>query len=225
MEEVVNGTEVIEASLNSCLLATTESPNSIDFAIKIDFLKLFSSKNHQQCCVIDEILDMTDNFDSARELVKHPVIASFIFAKWAKIKKYYYVHALLYMAFLLCYSIMVYQLFGGGGNRVPVLKCENTANSPNSPNSPNFPNSTAELRDSNPLSWETGHSCRLELWFQIPMVAILTVLTLYDIYQLCRLRLFEDQNHYSHFTIIFILGNCISAMWKIISNGLLLDQQ
>ena len=70
MEKVVNGTEVIEKGLNSCILATTESAHSIDFAIKIDFLKLFGRKTRRQCCVIEEILDMTSNFDSAREVVK-----------------------------------------------------------------------------------------------------------------------------------------------------------
>ena len=155
MEKVVNGTEVIEKGLNSCILATTESAHSIDFAIKIDFLKLFGRKTRRQCCVIEEILDMTSNFDSAREvvkiflkskntenefshffftsspreLVKHPVIAAFIWAKWEKSKKYYYLHALLYMAFLLCYSVMVYQLFGGGGNKVPVKDCKIVGNS------------------------------------------------------------------------------------------------
>ena len=117
MEKVVNGTEVIEAGLNSCIIATTESANSIDFSIKIDFLKLFGRKTKRQCCVMEEILDLSSNFDSARELIKHPVIAAFIWAKWEKSKKYYYLHALIYMAFLLFYSVMVYQLFGGGGDK------------------------------------------------------------------------------------------------------------
>ena len=147
MEKVVNGTEVIEKGLNSCILATTESAHSIDFAIKIDFLKLFGRKTRRQCCVMEEILDMTSNFDSARELVKHPVIAAFIWAKWEKSKKYYYLHALLYMAFLLFYSVMVYQLFGGGGNKVPVKDCKIVGNS--TEGEPGI---------------ETG--CVLKLWFQ-----------------------------------------------------------
>ena len=106
MERVVNGTEVIETGLNSCIIATTESANSIDFAIKIDFLKLFGRKTKRQCCVMEEILDLSSNFDSARELIKHPVIAAFIWAKWEKSKKYYYLHALIYMAFLLFYSVI-----------------------------------------------------------------------------------------------------------------------
>ena len=171
MEEVVNGTEVIEAGLNSCLLATTESPKSIDFAIKIDFLRLFSRKTERQCGVIDEILNMIDNFDSA-QLVKHPVIAIFIWAKWKKIKKYYYyLHALLYIAFLLSYSIMVYQLFGTGGNKFPIKECNTTTSSNGDP---------------------PEESCVLKLWFKIPMILILTVLTLYNIYKACKLRSFEE---------------------------------
>ena len=170
MEEVVNGTEVIEAGLNSCLLATTESPKSIDFAIKIDFLRLFSRKTKRQCTVIDEILDMIDNFDSA-QLVKHPVIAIFIWAKWRKIKKYYYLHALLYIAFLLSYSIMVYQLFGTGGNKVPIKECNTTTSSNGDP---------------------PEEICVLKFWFKIPMILILAVLTLYNIYKACKLRSFEE---------------------------------
>ena len=179
MEKVVNGTEVIESALNSCILATTESSNSIDFAIKIDFLKLFGRKTKRQCCVIEEILDLTSNFDSARELVKHPVIAAFIWAKWEKTKKYYYLHTLLYMAFLLFYSVMVYQLFGGGGNKVPVKECK-------------IVNLTLNASDNSTKVHLKETSCALKLWFQIPMVAILLVLTLYEIYQAFRLRLEND---------------------------------
>ena len=92
------------------------------------------------------------------------------------------------MAFLLCYSLMVYQLFGSGGNRVSVTEWAGGVDCPPSVFSPG--NVTKRLNDPGPPCGVL----KLKLWFQIPMIASLAVLTLYEIYQACRLRLFEEHN-------------------------------
>ena len=118
IKEVVNGTELIKQTLDNCITATNDKPNSLDFAINISFRELFTPRSRVQCHVFDHLLD----FEGTREIVMHPVVATFIWAKWEKTKYYYYFQALLYLIFLSCYSVLIYQLFGGGGHSISI--CE-----------------------------------------------------------------------------------------------------
>ena len=63
-----------------------------------------------------------------RELLKHPVITSFLWMKWNRISSAYNKNVAFYSAFVLCLTLYIFLLYGGKSLRSDSLVVENCQN-------------------------------------------------------------------------------------------------
>lgn len=119
--------EILESYLDSCVTSKLKSPNVINYEINMSYKFLcppiaFSHRNiindrvhfeSQKETVILEKIKETDpllymsEVPALRPLLVHPVISSFIFFKWHKIKLFYYINFLLYLLFVFNLNMFI----------------------------------------------------------------------------------------------------------------------
>ena len=46
------------------------------------------------------------------KIIKHPLIAIFIMKKWQKARIFFLIKSLIYLFFLISYSVLIYHMFG-----------------------------------------------------------------------------------------------------------------
>eukprot|EP00092_Neocalanus_flemingeri_P074833 GFUD01092606.1.p1 GENE.GFUD01092606.1~~GFUD01092606.1.p1 ORF type:complete len:402 (-),score=71.74 GFUD01092606.1:169-1374(-) len=116
LEDVVNGDKIVKRELDIHVKTTSDKEDSIDYGLQIDFEGIFSEEYDKQTMVIYDLLDLhverrSENNESFTSLIKHPVIATFILAKWKKTRWYFYITSTTFLIFLLLYSVFVLHLF------------------------------------------------------------------------------------------------------------------
>merc|ERR1712183_582090 len=110
--DIVNGHKIVKAILDNCVGETCEDEDSIDFAIKIDWSGMFTRDQNNQTALLFNLLNFRDKHKASfSELLRHPVIATFITLKWRKSQKYFYAQSGLFLSFLMLYSTFIVYLF------------------------------------------------------------------------------------------------------------------
>ena len=138
LEDAINGHKLILKELDEYLVegpikseeetkkqeeaedVTPTNLNAEDYYITINLKGILPEKGAtgpegkevKQCQVLFDILDVGVDADIIEDIVKHPVITTMILKKWEKSKYFYWLTALMYMLFLIFYSILIYDLFG-----------------------------------------------------------------------------------------------------------------
>ena len=104
LEEVPEGCDIVREQLDKLSAEDEESPKTIT----VDMRKLFEvGKPGNQSLILEELLSIRNrcfttigrSHDAVTALFKHPVMATFILQKWAKVKLSYFMH-LRYCQFL-----------------------------------------------------------------------------------------------------------------------------
>jgi len=115
LEEVPNGDAIVRRELDIHVNHIGENENCLNYAAEIDFEAILRSGSVQQTVAVYDLLDIRANEKNdnlvVTELFKHPVVALFIAAKWEKTKSVFYLQTLVYVLFLLFFSIFVIHLF------------------------------------------------------------------------------------------------------------------
>eukprot|EP00092_Neocalanus_flemingeri_P000315 GFUD01000337.1.p1 GENE.GFUD01000337.1~~GFUD01000337.1.p1 ORF type:complete len:560 (+),score=128.32 GFUD01000337.1:393-2072(+) len=116
LEDAVNGNKIVKRELDIHVKATDDKEDSINYALEIDFEGILSEESPKQTMVLYDLLDLrvekrSEHNEAFTNLIKHPVIASFIALKWKKTKWYFYTTSLIFMSFLLFYSVFIIYLF------------------------------------------------------------------------------------------------------------------
>eukprot|EP00092_Neocalanus_flemingeri_P052399 GFUD01061240.1.p1 GENE.GFUD01061240.1~~GFUD01061240.1.p1 ORF type:complete len:560 (+),score=130.07 GFUD01061240.1:174-1853(+) len=116
LEDAVNGNKIVKRELDIHVKATDDKEDSINYALEIDFEGILSEESPKQTMVLYDLLDLrvekrSEHNEAFTSLIKHPVIASFIALKWKKTKWYFYTTSLIFMSFLLFYSVFIIYLF------------------------------------------------------------------------------------------------------------------
>ena len=127
LEEVVNGHKLVLKELDEYLEEDPKggSLNAKNYAVKINLQGILPVKEKnvakrlkseekivKQCQVLFDIFDVGVDSNTIEDIVKHPVITAMILKKWQRTRKFYYLTTLVYLLFLLSYSILIYDLFG-----------------------------------------------------------------------------------------------------------------
>merc|ERR1712222_51960 len=116
LEDTVNGNKIVEEVLNTYIKKTTENENDANYGIEIDFSGLAPGDPHKgqmQTTCINELLELrakakgTKEADIYSDLLKHPLLASLITLKWEKVQKIFCMKLLIFVAFVILYSVFL----------------------------------------------------------------------------------------------------------------------
>merc|ERR1719244_63618 len=116
LEDSVNGNKIVEKELDKDIKTTNYSEDSLKYGVEIDFEGIISENSNYQTTVINDLLDLRiknlpNHEETFSDLLTHPVISTFILAKWEKAKWYFYLESFLFILFLICYSAYISILF------------------------------------------------------------------------------------------------------------------
>ena len=112
----MNGHKIVKRELDIHVKATSDKEDSVNYALEIDFEGIFSEDSPKQTMVVYDLLDLhvrkkSESKEAFANLIKHPVISTFILSKWKKTKWHFYTTSAIFMIFLLFYSIFIIHLF------------------------------------------------------------------------------------------------------------------
>jgi len=115
LEDAVNGDKIVKKELDIHVRTTNANEDSLEYALEIDFEGILCEDSPKQTMVVYDLLDLrvekNDNIRAFTNLIKHPVIASFIAQKWKKTKWYFYTTSSVFISFLMFYSAFIVNLF------------------------------------------------------------------------------------------------------------------
>lgn len=108
LEHLPSASEVLKKLFNSHVHLSEESQHDPDFSITFDYSALLSEeKGTIQCSVVSELVH-----SPFEDLIKHPLLESFLYVKWCRIQKYFYTGVFMYFIFLILHTFFVELTFG-----------------------------------------------------------------------------------------------------------------
>ncbi|XP_047473663.1 transient receptor potential channel pyrexia-like [Penaeus chinensis] len=108
LEHLPSASQVLKKLFNSHVHMSEESLHDPDFSITFDYSALLSEeKGTIQCSVVSELVH-----SPSEDLIKHPLLESFLYVKWCCIQKYFYTGVLMYFIFLILHTSYVMLTFG-----------------------------------------------------------------------------------------------------------------
>ena len=108
LDEVPSAMQLLNRLLDSHLSMSNVNEFDRDFHVDFDYSLLISKDSeHVQSSLISEI-----NTTCQEELLNHPLLESFLFFKWRKIKFFFYSNVLLFFIFLVLHTYYVSTTYG-----------------------------------------------------------------------------------------------------------------
>jgi len=107
-----NGDKLITCILDECVeRGGSDDINSHESFLRVSFTSLGSSKKptRQSSQVIKDMIDFKSS--ATRALLTHPVIEAFLNYKWQKSKKFFMLNFIIYLLFLVTYSVFLANIF------------------------------------------------------------------------------------------------------------------
>eukprot|EP00095_Tigriopus_kingsejongensis_P006662 maker-scaffold363_size195477-snap-gene-0.50 protein:Tk06662 transcript:maker-scaffold363_size195477-snap-gene-0.50-mRNA-1 annotation:"transient receptor potential channel pyrexia-like" len=110
LKKATNGDKILLEVLDNTVSATADDENDPDYALQVEFGPLLAgSGDANQIDVVKDLLEFKNS--PAKEVLKHPVLETFLDLKWRKIKKFVMVNFALYLIFLIFYSWFLANVF------------------------------------------------------------------------------------------------------------------
>ena len=94
--QLPNGAKILSKRLDESIISNGIDPSEVACRIKFDYSVLLTKHKFQQMGVIEDIMDDRRQRRTA-DLLKHPVIESFLFLKWRKIRFIFFSNIILYL--------------------------------------------------------------------------------------------------------------------------------
>ena len=108
LENIPSASKFLEELFDESVTGCAKRPHEADFSITFDFSILCSkNKKDLQCSLISELTTT-----SLETLFEHPLIETFLFAKWKRINIFYYINFVVYSLFLILHTYYILQTFG-----------------------------------------------------------------------------------------------------------------
>ncbi|CAL4154434.1 unnamed protein product, partial [Meganyctiphanes norvegica] len=92
---------VIEGILDSCIMTGMNETFEDDLRLTLD-LSIFSHNCHSKTKTETDLVMTLNNSKKYKHLLYHPVISTFLYIKWQKIRTFCYVNLFIYMLFFSC---------------------------------------------------------------------------------------------------------------------------
>ena len=90
------GTKILSQRLDESISTNSADPNEFACRLKFDYSILLSKTKEQQMGVLEDILDESPEIKTA-DLLQHPLIESFLFLKWRKIRLLFFSNVIFYL--------------------------------------------------------------------------------------------------------------------------------
>lgn len=94
--QLPNGAKILSKRLDESIISNGIDPSEVACRIKFDYSVLLTKHKFQQMGVIEDIMDDRRQRRTA-DLLQHPVIESFLFLKWRKIRFLFFSNIILYL--------------------------------------------------------------------------------------------------------------------------------
>lgn len=105
----ING-EILKKHFDDCISVNNLRPGDINYKIQFDYSNLCPANNNRGCEEMLPISYIAKN-PELRQLMKHPLISSFLFLKWHRLSLLFYINLIVYFIFsmsLIGYSVFCY---------------------------------------------------------------------------------------------------------------------
>ena len=109
LKNTINGDKLVSKKLDDCVTANMLDNTDPDYRLQIDFSRLTGQEGSINSDVIRDILSI--KHDAAEKLLLHPVTETFIDLKWKSTKKYFFLNFIIYLVFLLSFSLFLANIF------------------------------------------------------------------------------------------------------------------
>ena len=95
--------------LDKCVSANKLDNTDPDYKLNIDFSRLTGQEGSVNSDILKDLLSL--KHEAAEKLLLHPVLETFVDLKWRSTKKYFFLNFLIYLVFLLCFSLFLSNIF------------------------------------------------------------------------------------------------------------------
>ena len=127
--ELPKGPKIISERLDESVTTNSVDPNEFACRLKFDYSILLSKNKLQQMGVVEDILD--DRRERRTEdLIQHPLVESFLFLKWRKIRHVFFSNVIFYL--ILVAGVTAYVLSAVPKDLPPVEGVNNSSSPRNS---------------------------------------------------------------------------------------------
>ena len=109
LKKTPNGDRIVAKKLDECVTANKLDTTDPDYKLQIDFSCLSGQEGSTNSDMIKDILSI--RHIAAEKLLLHPVLTTFIDIKWKNTKKYFFLNFLIYIIFLLTFSLFLANMF------------------------------------------------------------------------------------------------------------------
>lgn len=109
LKNTINGDNLVVKKLDECVTSNKQDNTDPDYRLTIDFNRLTGQEGSINSDILKDILSL--KHEAAERLLLHPVLETFIDLKWKSTKKYFFLNFLIYLVFLLCFSLFLSNIF------------------------------------------------------------------------------------------------------------------
>ena len=112
INNIPSARELLNELFNEHVTETKHRSHEADFAVSFDYTILLKPNTDVfQCSLVSELT--TSSY--MEELLSHPLLESFLFVKWNRIRPFFYTHFVVYVLFLILHTFYVLLTFGNNG--------------------------------------------------------------------------------------------------------------
>nr|XP_053632799.1 transient receptor potential cation channel subfamily A member 1-like [Cherax quadricarinatus] len=108
LEHLPSATQLLRRLFDVHVRLSNNAKHDADFRVTFDYSVLSSEKEGIQSSLVSELTN-----SRLEPLLKHPLLESFLFIKWRKIKPFFYCSVLIYFLFLLMHTSFIIITYGG----------------------------------------------------------------------------------------------------------------
>ncbi|KAK7077045.1 hypothetical protein SK128_006636 [Halocaridina rubra] len=112
LEYLPSAAELLEHMFDSGICLSDKPQHDPDFRVCFDYSVIVSPQDCSQSSYHSSLISDLTNNDLTESLLKHPLIESFLFRKWSRIKIFFYMNVFVFFLFLIlhsCYIVSYYK--------------------------------------------------------------------------------------------------------------------
>lgn len=112
LEHLPSATQLLRRLFDAHIRLSNNPQHEVDFRVTFDYSVLSLEEEGEQGSLISDLSN-----SRLEALLKHPLLESFLFIKWRKIKPFFYCSVLIYFMFLMMHTTFIIITYGGNSLR------------------------------------------------------------------------------------------------------------
>ncbi|XP_018013942.1 transient receptor potential cation channel subfamily A member 1-like [Hyalella azteca] len=120
LENIPSANKFLVEIFDEKITGSEQRPLEAEFSLTFDYSLLLSQRGNVQCSVVSEL-----TASESENILTHPLIESFLFLKWNRIKPFFFCNFVVYILFLVLHTFYIVRTFGRSATNwfdaIPVL--------------------------------------------------------------------------------------------------------